>query len=304
MNGLEGSDVPNSSLPTTSVAPTDANGEELTWRYDKLLANRDIELTLPRRLSFTQRVAALQDDFRALGNVAPLLVGLFLASLVGLMRLKDVRLDMPTTLLSGLGLTLFYPLLTFSSGLVGGIPAAIIAVILIAGLLALFLSRQIEKRGVVARILWLLFIFLVLLSLGMLTPYRGIFLTLGGFLLVGTFMLAYAQRPSPNRTQTEVETTLMPVELPTNQPDGIVEPEIARPEPESKVAPVPPELHLPSFRAHCPQCGRGLETGFDYCPGCGYDAQKIEQCPTCHHEQIAPETSGPRHCVHCGAELL
>lgn len=276
VNGLQGSETSDQSLPTTHISQTENSGETLNWHYDKLLANRDIQLTLPRKLSFAQKVAALQDDFRVLGSVAPFWVGLFLASLAGLMHLKGMRLELPAYLLAGLGLTLFYPLLIFTSGLVGAILAAVITLILVVGLLTVFLWYQVKSRSVILQILWLAFIFLVMLSLGMLTPYRGILLTLGGFLLVGTFMLAYAKRPLPPPT-TISELTFETV---------------------SGVSETTSHIYI-----YCPQCGRSLDEEFDYCPSCSYDARQIHHCPTCHHEQIIPEETDLNHCVHCGANL-
>ncbi len=179
-------------------------------------------------------------------------------------------------------------------------------------LLALFLAQQVADRTVMLWILWLALIFLGLFSLGMLTPYRGILLTLGGFLLVGTFMLAYGKRPlrlatSVHRsgqalsTPTEPEPEPSPTDeaLMPNQPTEPIEPE-----PELEVDSDIPEPSLPTVYVYCPQCGRGLEEAFDYCPGCSYDARQITRCPQCHHDQIASTEDDPRHCVHCGADLF
>ena len=72
VSGLTGSEVPRTSLPTTATEVADA-GETFTWDYTGLIPNRDIRLTLPSRLSFAQRVAQLQGDFRLMAVLAPFL---------------------------------------------------------------------------------------------------------------------------------------------------------------------------------------------------------------------------------------
>ena len=54
---------------TRNVSPIGADqesedGELWTWHYEALIADRNIRLDLPARLSFAQRVAQLQDDFQ------------------------------------------------------------------------------------------------------------------------------------------------------------------------------------------------------------------------------------------------
>ncbi len=286
IKGLSGSQIPNRSLPATEIKPNETDGEVLSWQYDRLLANRDIELTLPRQLSFAQRVNALQNDFRYLGYLAPFLVLLFILSFASLMWLKQVKLPLPTYLLGGLGLAFFYPLLTYSSGLIGAIPASIVSVIVVSGLLILFFSPLIKQHWSMPGFLWLLFIFLVLFSLGTLTPFRGLLQTLGGVLLVGTVMLAYAKRPATEDHPAQ----LAPAPLSSELAESLEE-EHPGPDPLS-----PAQLH-------CPQCGRGLDTDFDFCPGCGFDAWQIQRCATCNHKQLLPQTGEGFHCLHCGSEL-
>jgi hypothetical protein len=109
-----------------------------------LIANRDIQLLLPTRLSFAQRIAQLQDEFRALAGLAPFLVGLFVACLAGLFSLSGLRFHLEGYLLAGLGLALFYPFLTFTSGMMGIIPAAIVTLVVVSGLL--FRLDSIQNR--------------------------------------------------------------------------------------------------------------------------------------------------------------
>jgi len=101
--GLSGSSVPRTSLPTTGNTSADER-ETFTWNYTGLIANRDIQLSLPARLSFAQRIAQLQDEFLALAGLAPFLVGLFVACLAGLFSLSSVRFRLEGYLLAGLGL--------------------------------------------------------------------------------------------------------------------------------------------------------------------------------------------------------
>lgn len=279
--GLEGSEVSRTSLPTTGRDVVD-RGETFTWDYAGLIANRDIRLTLPSRLSFAQRVAHLQGDFSRMAVFAPFLVGLFLASLAGLLRLGGVSLRLESYLLMGCVLALFYPLLTFLSGVIDLVPAASLAFLIVSGLVLLFLGlmggwRQTWWRGGL-----LLVIFLGIFSLGMLTPWRGLLFTGGALLLLGTFMIAYARQPKV----TEPEP---------------VSPEAPEPEPMTETSP-PEEVPEPISR-HCPHCGRGLAEDHQFCPGCGREISYFRTCAQCGHEQYVSPDLEAAHCVHCGSLL-
>ena len=76
-DGPAGSQVPQSSLPTTDVVNLE-DGERFSWEFPGLIPNRDIQINLPKRLSYAQRVAQLQSDFRTIGNLAPILIGFFM----------------------------------------------------------------------------------------------------------------------------------------------------------------------------------------------------------------------------------
>jgi hypothetical protein len=292
--GLTGSDIPRLSLPTTGVTISESgSGETFLWQYDDLVANRDIHLTLPQRLSFTQRIAALQDDFQAMGSLAPLLLIIFVAATVVVFYWYQINLSLPNHLLMGLGFILFYPLITFLSGLVGAIAAALLSAVIIVGLLLLFVKQVTQVRQAVYWTAWLLFVLLGVMSLSMLTPWRGLLVTSGGVLLMAGWMAAYVRRPLPPAIQETTESSEVEQEI--------------TPEPEFEVAstleptPSPPVEPAP-FQAHCPQCGRGLTDDYAFCPGCGYDGQHIYRCTRCSHEQvIADQAIG--FCVHCGQKI-
>jgi hypothetical protein len=291
---LNGSDIPRRSLPATAVTvPETGSGEMFLWQYDNLVANRDIHLTLPQRLSFTQRIAALQDNFQAMGNLAPLLIILFLGATVVVFPWYQIYLPLPTHLLMGLGFILFYPLITFLSGLVGAFPAALLSAVIIVGLLLLFVKQITHVPQAVYWTAWLLFVLLGVMSLSMLTPWRSLLVTSGGVLLLAGWMVAYVRRPLP----TVSEETPEPLEA---------EPEIT-PEPEPEVAPAPEPTPLPPveparFQAYCPQCGRGLTDDYAFCPGCGYDGMHIHHCTACGHEQVIVDQA-IGFCVHCGEKI-
>jgi hypothetical protein len=285
VDGLQGSKIPKYALAATTTAPSDTNGQIFTWDYANLVANRNIQLELPQRLSFTQRVAAMQDEFIILGTLAPILVTLFVITLFGLFRLSQIQLPLASYLLSGLGLVLFYPLLTFLSGLLDVFLAALIALAIISGLLFLFLALSVGWRATSWRLGWLLLIFLVIFSLGLLTPLPGLMLTVGSLLLVGTFMVLYALQPktTPSQVQTQCLASLP---TPTIQP----------------TSPAP----SPIYRTYCPQCGRGQANDYQFCPGCGYDTQTVHHCAKCHHEQVIPADRPKNeavYCLHCGTKL-
>ncbi len=274
--GLTESEVPQWSLPSTATELLE-KGEVFTWDYDNLIVNRDIRLVLLSRLSFAQRVAKLQDDFLNLAMLAPFLVGMALASLAALCHLSDVRLQLPSYLLTGLGLALFYPLLTFLSGLMDVILAAMLAWLLVSALVVLFLQRATGRRQVGGGMAWLLLIFLGCFSLGTLTPWRGLLMTVGGLLFVGGFMQLYARRPP----------VLEPVPAP--------EPLIVVPEPAPEPEPEPEPVGY-----HCPRCGCSLADDHHFCPNCGYETENFSPCLHCGYKQFVPAGLETGHCLRCG----
>jgi hypothetical protein len=274
--GLTGSEVPEASLPATTSEVTDGS-ETFTWDYTGLIADRDIQLTLPTRLSFAQRVAQSQDDFRTLARLAPFLVGLFLASLAGVLHLGGVRLRLEGYLLTGCGLALFYPMLTFLSGAVDVTLAAALALLLVSGLLLVFLSLAVGWRRTWWRVGVLLFIFPGVFSLGMLTPWRGLPLTGGGLLLVGTFMLLYARRPA----------------VPEPEPAPL----------STEVAPAMDEAIPEPSGLYCPHCAHALADDYSFCPGCGQDTSRFRRCADCGHKQFVVGESERAYCIRCGQLL-
>jgi len=290
--GLSGSKVTKNSLPATeSAADENEEGEDsetFTWDYENLIPSRDVQVDLPTRLGFAQRVEKLQDDFRTLAGLAPFLVGLFLASLAGLLLMSGVRMPLASYLLTGCGLALFYPLLTFLSGLVNVVLAATVSLSLVSGLVLLFLGLTAGWRRTWWRAGLLLVIFLGIFSLGTLTPWWRLLLTGGGLLLVGVFMLHYARRP----VAPEPEPALTPPS-----------PEEAEEKPEPAPTALPAKTVSGSTHRHCPHCGRALADDHAFCPGCGHDASPFRRCANCGHEQFVSPDLDPAYCVHCGQPL-
>lgn len=233
VEGLVDSEVPQRSLPATAVEPAASPGETFVWRYDNLVANRDIHLALPQRLSFGQRVAALQDDFAVLGIIAPFLMLLFLGAVAVILRYEERSLEWLGYLLLGFGFLLFYPLLTFLSAFAGGFGAGLIAFSLVLVILAGFLWLMTGDRKIVWWSTWLLIIFLGVISLGVLLPFRGLLWVSGGVMLVGTFMVVYARRPSARRPLPPAETTILTGASmePERELTAVAEPQPLAPEP-------------------------------------------------------------------------
>jgi hypothetical protein len=306
--GLAGSTVPRTSLPATGHKVTD-EGESLSWDYAGLIIDRDIQLTLPRHLSFAQRIAAVQDDFRLLAGLAPLLVGVFLASLAAVFYLTGVRLRTESYLLSGCGLALFFPLLIFLSGIVGLIPAAVIAVVLVSGLLLVFLGFAAGWQQVRWRVGLLLLIILGFFSLGILTPWRGLMLTGGGLLLLGTLMLLHARRThvpesegsspsahSVSEPEPTPPTNEVPPESESTLSDGAAIPEL---EPGM----LPGEVTTDTASFYCPYCGCRLVDAYRFCPGCGHGTNDFPRCGACGVRQFIPAELDPAYCTHCAQQF-
>jgi hypothetical protein len=76
VQGLTGSEVPEGSLPTTAVE--NAKGEQLfVWRYDALIADRDVQVTLPIQTGSVQRLEQLREPLRRFAQASPLFIILF-----------------------------------------------------------------------------------------------------------------------------------------------------------------------------------------------------------------------------------
>ncbi|NBD36117.1 MAG: hypothetical protein GVY30_08975 [Chloroflexi bacterium] len=285
VNGLAGSTVPKSALPTTEITDdSESDGERFIWAYEGLVPGRNIRLELPQRLGFAQRLAQLQDDFATLAGLAPFIVGLFLAALAGWFALADVPLRLEGYLLIGVAMTLFYPALTFLSGILPLPLAAAISLLVTAGLILAFLGLAAGWEQTWWRAGWLLVLFLGIFSLSIFTPWTMLLGTLGGVLLVGTFMALYARRPvAPSADEIAAE------EAP--------EAEAAPPSPTPVAPSAPRETH------HCPRCARQMPHDFDFCPGCGYDMRPLRTCAACGHEQFVPADLSPAYCQHCGEPL-
>jgi hypothetical protein len=151
----------------------------------------------------------------------------------------------------------------------------------------------------------LLIIFVGFFSLGMLTAWRGLFLTSGGLLLVGTFMLLYARRS----TVPEAEASARQVgsdDEPSEPGEACVEPTdselVVKTEPEAVLAEpeVPTEPVAMPIDHHCPFCARALEADYAFCPSCGQDTSQVHRCEHCGHQQFVPEGVEAVYCVRCG----
>jgi hypothetical protein len=273
VTGLEGSKLHATSLPATDTGVSEG-AQVFSWKYPGLIADRDIRLSLPSELGFAQRAAETRGDISSLALLAPVLVGLFIGCLALTLNWAGVRLDLLTCLLIGLSMALFYPAFALLTGLMPVGLAAVLALCLVSSLVILFLGLTAGWRRTWWRASWLLFIFLGILSLGMVSQWRGLMLFGGAFLLIATLMLLYARR------------------LPVLEPEP--------PPAETPSAEEPPEV---AVGRHCPHCGRALDETYDYCPGCGKDAHLFCTCVGCGHEQLALTDPAPAHCVRCGQLL-
>jgi hypothetical protein len=283
------------------------DGEVLTWDYSGLIVDRDVQLSLPRHLSFSQRIAGLQDDFRALVGLAPFLVVVFLASLAAVLHLSRVSLGLETYLLAGCAMALFYPLLIFLSGLADLAPAAIVSLLVVSGLLMVFLGLAAGWHRIRWRVGVLLIVFLGFFSLGILTPWQGLMLTSGGLLLVGTLMLLYARRPPapepepppPAPAVSEPEPVTISEEASLERaPDQMQEERTSGSDEQTTNG-----VHAVPMALYCPLCARAQADDHRFCPGCGYDTQRLSRCAACGVRQFVPEELSPAYCVHCGESL-
>jgi hypothetical protein len=314
VRGLTGSEVPDESLPTTAVETPE--GKDLfVWHYDALIADRDVQVELPTRMSFLQRVEDLQEPLRAVARISPLFVALFVACLAGVHRLSGVQLPVQHYLLAGLGFFLFYPALTFLSGVLDLALAASVALVVVAGLLIVFLARAAGWRRTWLQTLLLCVVFLGLFSLGAMSHLRGLLFTMGGLLLVGAFMLLVARQrlsePAIVGTDSgvpfegpgsEVGEAEEPAEGPSPEDQSAAEPSVEVDVTESSVTLPAPPIPAPPSR-YCPHCGGPLDEAFAFCPTCGRDARPFRRCPACGSEHYVSPEAELSHCPVCGEEM-
>ena len=284
VQGLTGSEVPDDSLPTTSVE-NGAGGETFAWQYEALIADRDVQVTLAEQMGFAQRVERLQQPLRALSSASPLLVALFVACLAGMHGLSGVRLPFLHYVLAGCGFFLFYPALTFLSGVLDLAPAAAVALIAVTALLVVFLGRAAGWQRTWQTLL-LAAVFLGLFSLGLVSRWRGLMLTAGGLVLIGAFMALAARHQA---TKPNLQITQSPIPSST-EPQSVETLETAPEEP-------------PSPGRHCPHCGAALDEAFAFCPACGHDARGFHHCAACGATHYAPPEANVTHCPSCGSQL-
>ena len=293
VRGLTGSEVSGSSLPTTAVENAE-EGERFVWHYDALIADRDVQITLPERPGFVQRVEQLREPLRRLSLASPVILLFFIVCLAGMHRLSGVRLLFQHYLLAGIGFFLFYPALTFLCGVLDLALAAAVALAAVTTLLLAFLARVAGWRRTWWQTLLLVTIFLGLFSLGTMSRWRGLLLTTGGLLLVGAFMQLIArqwrQRPSEIEAIEEIEPTSQESPAIEPQPELGLTPATMSPEP---AAPPPPSRY-------CPHCGAPLDETFAFCPACGRDARLFRRCPACGSEHYVPPEADLSHCPTCG----
>jgi hypothetical protein len=283
VEGLTGSEVPEDALPTTAVKDVES-GEEFAWHYDALIADRNVRIELPTQPGFAQRVEKLQPLLHTLGLFSPLFVGGFVAALVGIDRLGGIVMPSLHYSLAGLGVFLFYPSLTFLSGVIELPWAATVAFVLTTGLLIAFLGIAAGWRRSWTT-LPLSIVFLGLFSLGLMSRWRGLFITAGGVVLVGLFMLLVARRQAVKAKATPQHMSGEPDSRPLAERESDKDDEAEE-----------------SF--YCLHCGAKLDEAFTFCPACGKDAKSFCSCRVCGSRHYVPAGVEICHCPVCGERMV
>lgn len=315
VQGLVGSEVPNDFLPTTSVEDVEGEaGEKFAWRYEALIADRDVQVVLPARSSFVQRVEKLQEPLQALSRFSPLFIASFIACLFGAHRLSGTRLPIEHYLLTGLGFFLFYPALVFLSGVFELELAAAVALVLITALLTIFVGHATESRRIGWQTALLCGVFFGLFSMGMISHLRGLLFTVGGLLLVGMFMLLVARQRPPEPAIEEVASRESSASA-GDEVDETAEPVKATPPEEQLTIVSPVEVNAPDIPVtipepppplpsrYCPHCGGPLNEAFAFCPACGRDAKPFHRCSACGTEHYVSSETELGHCPACGERM-
>jgi hypothetical protein len=286
VRGVAGTEVPNHALAPSAHTPGD-DGDVFSWRYQGLIADQDIAIELPARLSLAQKVEKMSPLFASLSFLTPALMVSFLACLAIALRLSEVRLGLEHYLLMGLGFFLFYPLLIFLASVLGLTAAAALSLLVIGGLVLVFLRKVESSPQPWVYAAFLLVVFLGLFSLGLLTRWRGLLLTAGGILLVGFFMQLAARLKAK-------EPALPPAPFEEKGP-AVVEVEA-----EAEVEEVAEQVTEETFEKFCPRCGRGLLPDYTFCPGCGHDERAFIGCQHCGRQHYAADRESLAFCPSCG----
>ncbi len=203
VRGLTGGVVTEKSLAPSEVTDTEA-GQLFAWGYDALIADRDLEVTLPTPYTFAERVQELQGPLRDLSAASPFLVGLFVLCLYGVSRLSEAQLSPHHYVLAGLGFFLFFPALTFLSAVTELPVAAAAAGAAVAALLVIFLGLSAGWRRTLPQSVLLCVVFLGLFSVGFISAARGLLFTTGALLLVADLMLLSAKHRATARLQPDL----------------------------------------------------------------------------------------------------
>lgn len=300
VRGVSGTEVPNHALAPSAHTPSD-DGDVFSWQYQGLIAEQDIAIELPARLSLSQKVEKMSPLFADLSFLAPALMVVFLACLGIALRVSEIRLRLEHYLLMGLGFFLFYPLLIFLASVLGLTAAAALSLLVIGGLVLAFL-RKVESTPqpwIYAALL--LVVFLGLFSLGLLTRWRGLLLTAGSILLVGFFMqlatrLKAREPVSPSTPLEEGEPTAIEA-VPDVEVEAETEEAAEKEEPIAHVTEA-------TFEKFCPRCGRGLLPDYTFCPGCGHDEWAFLACQHCGRQHYATDRESLAFCPSCGAAFF
>jgi hypothetical protein len=297
VRGVAGTEVPNHALAPSAHTPSE-DGDVFSWQYQGLIADQDIAIELPARLSLSQKVEKMSPFFAGLSFLAPALMAAFLACLAMALRLSEVRLRLEHYLLMGLGFFLFYPLLIFLASVLGLTAAAVLSLLVIGGLILVFLRKVETSSQPWVCAAFLIIVFLGLFSLGLLTRWRGLLLTVGGILLVGFFMqlaarLKVKEPSSPTPAPLEEEGTMIvetaaEAEAKTEVKEAVEE--------EDSVTQAAEE----TFDKFCPRCGRGLLPDYTFCPGCGHDERAFLACQHCGRQHYAADRESLAFCPSCG----
>jgi len=289
VRGVAGSEVPNHALAPSAHTPGD-DGDVFSWQYQGLIADQDIAIELPARLSLSQKVEKMSPLFTGLSFLAPALMVSFLACLAMALRLSEVGLRLEHYLLMGLGFFLFYPLLIFLASVLGLTAAAALSLLVVGGLVLVFLRRVESSSQPWVYAAFLLAVFLGLFSLGLLTRWRGLLLTAGGILLVGFFMQV--------AVRLKAKEPVLPPAPPEGEGPTVVE---AEAKVEAEVEETAEQVTEESFEKFCPRCGRGLLPDYTFCPGCGHDERAFLGCQHCGRQHYAADRESLAFCPSCGA---
>jgi hypothetical protein len=283
-------------LEPTAALTREGDTYTVAWSHQDLLTKRDIIVKIPAPIVGGD-IAQRMPNLLRTGIVSLVLLGLLLGS-GGL--IVGRRLTLGQYVLIALPVIVFYPLFLQLSKYVSVYLAFGLAFVLMGLLVLDNLHRNQGARFALTYGLFGLVTIVGLFSIAaLLTKGAGTLITIASFILIAYVMHAVPKLPAilPRRPSRVIPRPPTPPPAESDEGEDTTEaPVMPVVAPMTAVAP-------PVKRQYCAHCGRAVEEGFAFCPGCGKEAHVAHQCGHCGADLCNECSADYRYCPGCGRQL-